>query len=221
MTTAMQTLRQLGWRWHNNGAVLAVRMADGTSQEVFVPMANVHMCFAGEMGRVGCPLPQTVGAYSTAVGFFGAIKRAMRRVKRRIKKLIPKSIRRAAAKVHRLARKAVRFAHRVTKRAARFVRSPAGMAILAAVSTAVPVLAPASAAVTAAAHMVAKIDRGIEIAKQVKRGVLRPNKKQRKLMRQALIGKRAVDKVLDRAKRGDRGAQRFAGAMKQVLQAAR
>lgn len=101
----MKVLNQIGFKWHENGAVLSV-VVDGRKQDVFVPLTRLTIEFGDALARVGCPLLPAVGWEPYSVGgLFSRIKRAVKRGARTavklhtfphrqlIKRVVPRAIR--------------------------------------------------------------------------------------------------------------------------------
>lgn len=101
----MRTLHDLGWTWHEDGAILRLQSRAGDTVDWFVPLDFLRSTFSRELAAVGCPVLDvpTVGGSSSVSGFFGGIKRAFRGASRAVKKAVPKAITRAARSVQRTA----------------------------------------------------------------------------------------------------------------------
>jgi len=107
---AVAQLQQLGWQWRPDGAgtgagpgVLFTVKVSGRKRSVFVPLQRVWVTFDHELQAVGCPSSASVGAPFSVGGFFSFVKKAVSSV---AQKVVPKVIRKAAEKVHNLAKKA-------------------------------------------------------------------------------------------------------------------
>lgn len=93
----MNELRELGWQWHENGAMVRAVLASGATADVFVPLEHLRLVFGAELARVGCP--PSVGYAPNVSGFFSSLKKLG-------KKVVPKAVRRAAKRVTRTVNKA-------------------------------------------------------------------------------------------------------------------
>jgi len=100
-------LSSLGWQWGDAGIVLHVTADNGAQIPVFISLASLWQHF-----RKYLPMRESVGCTTTAVGFWGAIKRAARSVSRSVKsvarRVIPKRIQRAASSAFNFAKKAIK-----------------------------------------------------------------------------------------------------------------
>jgi hypothetical protein len=211
MNAAIRALEGLGWRWSDGGAVVSAKV-NGNLYEVFVPLGHIVVRFDDELSRVGCALPTAVGACATVGGFWGSIKRAYKKTTRAVKRVVPKAIKRAAKRVRKFAAKHVIPILRTAKG---IIQSRAAQAIVATISTAVPVLAPAGAAVLAAQEALRHIDMAADAAKKIEQGV----KLTRKLKQQLVDGHKAksvLQVAARQAKAGDKQARQLFGAIQQL-----
>lgn len=219
----MKVLNQIGFRWHENGAVLSVT-ADGQKFDVFVPLTRLTIEFGDALARVGCPLQPAVGWEPYSVGgLFSRIKRAVKKGVRTavkvhkmphnllVKKLVPRAIRRRAMDIRRAAtRHVMRRVLPLAYRAKGLLQSPyARYAALA--MTAIPVTAPVGGSMLAAQNTLAIIDRGQKAAQLVQRGLRRPG--DLAAMREALVQRQNVAQLANLARGGSPQAQAFFGAM--------
>jgi hypothetical protein len=158
------SITSLGWRWGDAGIVVNIQTEQGIDIPVFVSLAELWGHF-----RRYLPLQQSVGCTTTAVGFWGAIKRAARSVSRGIKsvarKVVPKAVQRAARSV-------VRFAGKAIKTVAAAATSDIAAYALMGLSL-VPGLTPFTAGLLAAQQALKRVDVGIKAAESLFRGVKR------------------------------------------------
>lgn len=222
----MKVLSQIGFKWHQNGAVVTVTV-DGHKQQVFVPLNRLTLEFGDAMANVGCPLLPAVGAEEYTVGgLFSRIKRAVKRGARKIhrtasapsrylaKKVVPKAIRRRAMKIRRAAtryvrRKVVPYARKLK----RFAHKSPIARYGAMAMTAFPPTAPAGASLMAAQRTMDVIERGKRAARMVQRGIRRPADLRAMALAQAQ--KRSVAQLGQFARQGNPQAQQFFGALQQ------
>lgn len=213
---AMRVLNELGWRWHQNGAMLTVSV-DGHQQQVFVPLTKIRIEFGEGMASVGCPLAPSVGEMYTVSGLFSSIKRAVRKAKKVrhavVRRTVPRAIRKRAAKIRRSATRFVRRrAMPHARRLKRFAQSPVARYGAMALS-AFPPTAPAGLSMMAAQNTLAAIDRGNKAAQLVRRGIRRPGDVASMMGAQAQ--RRGVAALAQQARRGNPQAQQFMGALQQ------
>lgn len=171
MASVDEHLISMGFAWTPSHAIVTVCSPEGRRYRVAIPVSQVQNDHAKELAKVGCPLPAAVGGHQTAVGFFKALKRAVRRVSRGVRKLVPKAIRRAARKVYRRAARAVTRLRRTVRSV---IRSPALKGALLAASWipgAAAVTMPTLAAMQTADAIDRKIALGEAAAKQMMGGV--------------------------------------------------
>ncbi len=216
MSPEMRVLNELGWRWHENGAVLSVTV-DGHVQQVFVPLTKIRIEFGEGMAAVGCPLAPTVGEMYTVSGLFSAIKRAVRTAKKVrhqvVRRVVPRAIRRRAAKIRHQATGFVR--RRVLPQAMRLTRgfqSPYARYGAMALS-AFPATAPMGLSMLAAQNTLSTIDAGTKAAQLVQRGIRRPGDVAKMMAAQAQ--RQGVAQLAQAARQGNPQAQQFFGALSQ------
>ena len=224
----MKVLNQLGWRWHENGAVLTI-VVDGQRQDVFVPLHRITLEFGDALAKVGCPLLPAVGfePYSVA-GLFSRIKRAVKRgVKTAVKlhaaphnylvkKVVPRAIRRRAMQIRRAATQHVRRnVLPLARRLKQYSQSPYARYAALAMS-AFPATAPVGASMLAAQNTMAIIDKGQRAAKLVQRGLRRPGDVAAMLAAQQQ--RQSVAQLGQLAQQGHPQAMQFFGALQQYAQ---
>jgi len=196
----MRELQQLGWKWRNNGIEIFVKV-DGQGIRVFVPLSRVWLTFANEFAAIGAPFESAIGADFTVGGLFKRIGRRVKKFGRRAKSAIKKSTK----KISRVAKKVGRGALKVA-------RYPIIRHGLKAASMAVPVLAPAAGGLEAAHQALNAYERGKRAARDIKRGIKTVSN--RRALRTAHNVRRATARLSKRARRGDRRAQQWLGALK-------
>lgn len=218
----MKVLNQIGFRWHQNGAVLTVTV-DGHKQQVFVPLRQLTIEFGGAMAEVGCPLLPAIGAEPYSVGgLFSRIKRAVKKVKKTagrvrhqiVRRTVPKAIRMRAQRIRNRARSYVR--RRVmpyARRAKQFAHKSPIARYGAMAMTAFPATAPAGAALMAAQRTMDIVERGKRAAQLVRRGIQRPN--DMRAMALATAQKQGISQLGQLAQGGNPQAQQFFGALQQ------
>lgn len=204
---AMATLNGLGWHWRADGVEVMISTDMGV-RRVFIPLRYVWIAFRPMFAKSD----QAVGCPSHAVGLFGFIRRAARNVARTAqgayKTVVPKRIRRAAARVHSLARQGLKIAHGA-------FTSRTAQAIVAGLGVAVPVLAPAAGAVLAAQELARHVDTGLRVARAVERG-FKPTPRQQLAMNRAKQAMDSVSNIATQAKAGNTAAQQLLGAFAQI-----
>lgn len=223
----MKVLSQIGFRWHENGAVLSV-VVDGHHQDVFVPLKRIALEFGNGMAEVGCPLLPAVGAEEYSVGgLFSRIKRAVKRGARKVHRLhtapsrylarrvVPKAIRRRAARIRRAAirhvrRRVIPYARKLKQFAHKSPIARYGAMAL----TAFPATAPAGAALMAAQRTMDIMERGRRAARLVQRGLRRPQDLRH--MALAAAQQEGMRRLGAAAQQGHPQAQQFWGAMQQL-----
>ena len=216
MRPEMRVLNELGWQWHENGALLTVKV-DGQAQRVFVPLTKIRIEFGEGMAAVGCPLAPTVGELYTVSGLFSSIRRAVKKAKKVrhqvVRRAVPRAIRRRADKITRLARRyAQRRALPITRRLQQGFQSPYARYGAMALS-AIPTTAPMGVAMLAAQNTLSKIDEGRKAAELVRRGIRRPGDVGKMLAAQAQ--RQGVAQLAQAARMGHPQAQQFFGALQQ------
>lgn len=223
----MKVLSQIGFRWHQNGAVLTV-VVDGHRQDVFVPLGRLTLEFGEAMANVGCPLLPAVGAEAYSVGgLFSRIKRAVKRGARKVHKLhtapsrylarkvVPKAIRRRAASIRRAAvrhvrRRVIPYAQRLKQFAHKSPIARYG----AMAMTAFPATAPAGAALMAAQRTMDIVERAKRAARLAQRGLRRPA--DMRAMAAGLAQQQGIQQLGSMAQQGNPQAMQFFGAMRQL-----
>lgn len=221
----MKVLNQIGFQWHQNGAILTVTV-DGHRQAVFVPLHRLTLDFGDALASVGCPLLPAVGAEPYSVGgLFSRIKRAVKKgvktaaklhaVPHRaiVKRIVPRAIRRKAMEIRRAAtrhvkRRVLPFARRLKQ----FGQSPYAQYGALALS-AFPATAPVGMSMVAAQRTMAAIDRGRRAAQMVQRGIRRPQ--DIRAMLEAQAQQQGVAQLGQLARQGNPQAQQFFGALQQ------
>jgi hypothetical protein len=155
------SLDQLRWQWGDSGVTFTV-VVNGQRVPVFLPLQEIWRYFAEHF-----PMRHSVGCTQSAIGFWGAIKRAARSVSRGIKRVarrvIPKAVQRAAASVARVAKRVVTT---VAKAATSDIATYALMGVAL-----IPGMAPAAAGLLAAQQALKRIDVGIAAAKKIAAGI--------------------------------------------------
>lgn len=223
----MKVLSQIGFKWHENGAVVTVTV-DGHRQKVFIPLNRLTVEFGDALARVGCPLLPAVGAEPYSVGgFFSRIKRAVKKGARAVKgaakkaavvkKIVPKAIRRRASRITAAARRYVK--RKVVPYARKFKRFMHKSPIArygAMAMTAVPFTAPAGASLMAAQRTMDLIEKGQRAARMVQRGIKRPA--DIRAMAVAQAQQRGVAQLGQLARQGNPQAQQFYGALQTYAQ---
>lgn len=216
MSSVNEHMMALGFSWTPTHAMVCLRTPDGRRFRVAIPAAQVQADHATELAKVGCHMPAAVGAQS-AVGFFKALKRAVRRVSRGVRRIVPRAIRRAARRVYRRAARAVKRLRRVARSV---IRSPYLKGALVAASFipgAAAITAPSLAAIQMADTIDRKIAEGERAARMIARGVRNATTERAK--REGLAAFNQV-KTISRAARNpaNRAARDFLGAFAQKLQ---
>jgi hypothetical protein len=219
----MKVLNQIGFRWHENGAIVSVTV-DGQKMDVFVPLTRLTVEFGDALARVGCPLAPAVGWEPYSVGgLFSRIKRAVKKgVKTAVKvhkmphnllvkKLVPRAIRSRAMAIRRAAtqhvkRRVLPFARQLKTQFQSPYARYAAMAL-----TAIPVTAPIGGSMMAAQNTMSLIDRGQKAAQLVQRGIRRPG--DIAAMMEAASQKQNVAQLASLARGGNPQAQAFFGAL--------
>lgn len=222
----MKVLSQIGFRWHQNGAVLTVTV-DGHTQDVFVPLNRLTLEFGEALANVGCPLLPAVGAEPYSVGgLFSRIKRAVKKgVKTAakihslphraiVKRVVPRAIRRRAMNLRRAAvrhvrRQVIPYAQRLKQFAQHSPYARYG----AMAMTAFPATAPAGAALMAAQRTMDLIDKGRRAAQLVQRGIRRPGDV--RAMALAAAQQQGVAQLGQLAQQRNPEAMQFFGALQQ------
>lgn len=204
-------LTSLGWQWGDAGIVLNVTADNGAVIPVFISLASLWQHF-----RKYLPLRESVGCTTTAVGFWGAIKRAARSVSRSVKsvarRVVPKRIQRAASSAFKFAKKAIKtVAAAATSDIAAYALM--GLAI-------VPGMAPVSAGLLAAQQALKRIDLGVKAAQAIYNGVA----KTPQLIRQLTEGRGAqklLTQVVSNAAQGKPAARGLLAGLQQAAAGAR
>lgn len=221
----MKVLNQIGFRWHQNGAVLSVTV-DGHKQDVFVPLHRLTLEFGDALAAVGCPLLPAVGYEEFSVGgLFSRIKRAVKKgVKTAVKvhkmphnllvkKLVPRAIRARAMQLRRAATQHVkRKVIPLTRQLKRYAQSPAAR-YAAMAMTAFPATAPVGGSMLAAQNTLSIIDRGQRAARLFQRGLRRPA--DIAAMVAANQQRQSVAQLGALAQQGNPQAMQFFGALQQ------
>lgn len=197
----MRELQGLGWIWRSNGVEIACRV-DGRTMRVFVPITRVWLTFGDEMAAVGYPFPPAVGA-CTVAGLFGSIKRAVKRHGRKAKRAVRKATKRISRSARKWGGHAVRLAR------SKYVRHG-----LKGASFVVPALAPAAAGLEVAHQAMLRYEEGRRAALAIKRGLRSPGDGAK--VARALAIRQGTAAIAGRAKRGDRRARQYIGALGQM-----
>lgn len=222
----MKVLSQIGFRWHQNGAMLTVTV-DGMKQDVFVPLNRLTIEFGDALADVGCPLLPAVGAEEYSVGgLFSRIKRAVKKgVKTAAKihalptsyvykRVVPRAIRQRATEIRRAATRYVRRRVLPYAQAAKTFLHKSPYARYGAMAlTAFPATAPAGASLMAAQRTMDIIERGRRAATLVRRGLRRPQ--DMRAMALAVAQQQGVAQLGQMAQQGNPQAMQFFGAMQQ------
>jgi hypothetical protein len=221
----MKVLNQIGFRWHQNGAVLSVTV-DGHKQDVFVPLHRLTIEFGDALAQVGCPLLPAVGYEEYSVGgLFSRMKRAVKKAVKTavkvhkmphnllVKKLVPRAIRSRAMQIRRAATQHVRRnVLPLARRLKSYAQSPAAR-YAAMAMTAFPATAPIGGSMMAAQNTMALIDRGQRAARLVQRGIRRPG--DIAAMAVAAQQRQSVQQLGMLARQGNPQAMAFFGALQQ------
>lgn len=206
-TIVNASIQRLGWQWGDAGVVLYVQADNGMQLPVFISLAELWRFFKQHL-----PLRESVGCTTTAVGFWGAIKRAARSVSRAVKKVakkvVPKKIARAASGVWNFAKKAVKTV------AAAATSDYAAYALMGL--SVVPGLTPFTAGLLAAQQALKRIDVGIKAAEAVARGI----RKTPQMLKDLTDGRKAQRMLSTVAKNAAQGKPVARGLLTGLKQAA-
>lgn len=227
----MKVLGQIGFQWHENGAILNVTI-DGETTQVFVPLSRLQLEFGEAMAGVGCPLAPTVGDMYTVSGLFRSIKKAAKRAARTaksvrrattgrvrravVRRVVPKAIRARAGRIRRMARRHVTKLRRRGLRYGKRALMSRTAQYAAPLLSAIPATAPAGAALLAAQNTMRVLDRANRAAQLAQRGLRRP-----RIMNDMAAGmaqRQAVNQLGNLARQGNPQAQQFFGALQQFAQ---
>lgn len=191
-------LERIGWRWGDTGVVLHVRV-NGVVVPVFVSLAQLWTHFARQL-----PMQHSVGCTSSAIGFWGKIKRAARSVSRGIKsvakKVVPKKIIKAATS-------AVNWAGKAVKTVANAATSDIATYALMGLSV-VPGMQLPAAGLLAAQQALKRVDVGLKAAKAIVNGV-KQTPQLVKAITQGTQAKRLIQTTVKNASQGRLTAGNF------------
>lgn len=200
------SLDSLRWQWGDAGVIFTV-VVNGQRVPVFLPLHELWRFFREQL-----PLQESVGCTQSAIGFWGAIKRAARSVSRSVKsvarRVVPKAVQRAAAKV-------VQVAKRVVTTVAKAATSDIATYALMGVAL-IPGMAPAAAGLLAAQQALKRVDLGIAAAKKVAAGI----KATPQMVRAMVQGNQAKQLVQTAARNAASGKPVAAGFLTGVRQIA-
>ena len=204
-THNLQQLKNLGWQWHDNGAIVQVTGTDQEGQPVtcgvFVPVDRIWAAFQKHLGAVGCPFPPGVGAPFSVGSLFSWVKGAA--------KDVGGAVGSAGKEVVHVANKY--GGHAVQKLGKEAMESKTFRGVVDVAAIAVPALAPAAAGLETAHQIYDKVELGKHAAHAIAQGFHTPENEHAVL--EAHDHLNALGDIIHMAHQGHPQAQEIIGGL--------
>ena len=204
-THNLQKLKDLGWQWHEDGAIVQVTGTDQEGQPVtcgvFVPVDRIWNAFQKHLGSVGCPFPKGVGAPFSVGSLFSWVKGAAKDVGGAVGK--------AGKEVEHVANKY--GGHAVGKLGKEAMESKTFRGAVDIAAIAVPALAPAAAGLETAHQIYDKVEVGRHAAHAIAQGFHTPEN--HAAVQEAAHHLEALHDIIDMAHQGHPHAQEIIGGL--------